>query len=432
MGMTPELRAKLDRRDRTIHRTLGIAFLALLVGAVYLTYAVFSQKFTAFDTVTLKTSAIGLNMPEKADVKVRGVIIGEVLNYATDGNGATVTLGINKGVLGNQNIPANVTGEILPKTLFGEKYVSLDIPANGTGALEPGATIASTKVSTEVQAVLADLYPLLTQVDPQDLNMTLTAVANALEGRGAKLGDTIATLDTYLQKLNPQVPAALDDIAKLSTVANTYADVFPQVADILRNTITTTTTLQAHASQFHDLLTNVTALAGTAQNFLQVNGNNLIQLGQVNGPITGMLATYSTEFPCLIGGLNNLTTLESKVWAHYTLHVALKTLPRQPRQYTPADKPVFGATQGPTCGHLPNPPWTPQHPLKTVPNIADGVNTPTGIGTDRAPFVAPTSGQSGLLSALIAQQFGEQPDQVPGLATMMLAPMTYGTQVSLQ
>ncbi|HZP15201.1 MAG TPA: hypothetical protein VFA96_05225, partial [Nocardioides sp.] len=104
MGMTPELRAKLDRRDRTIHRSLGLAFVALLIGAVYLTYAVFSQKFTSFDTVTLRTSAIGLNMPEKADVKVRGVIIGEVLKYATDGNGAVVTLGINKGVLGSQNI----------------------------------------------------------------------------------------------------------------------------------------------------------------------------------------------------------------------------------------------------------------------------------------------------------------------------------------
>ncbi|BBH16958.1 ABC transporter substrate-binding protein [Nocardioides baekrokdamisoli] len=431
MGMTPELRAKLDRKDRTIHRTLGLTFLAMLVGAVYLTYAVFSQKFTSFDTVTLKTSAIGLNMPEKADVKVRGVIIGEVLKYATDGNGATVTLGINKGVLGSQNIPANVTGEILPKTLFGEKYVSLDIPANGTGELQAGGTIASTKVSTEVQAVLSDLYPLLKTVDPKDLNTTLTAVANALEGRGAKLGDTIATLDTYLQKLNPQIPAALDDIAKLSTVSNTYADVFPQVADILRNTITTTTTLEGHATQLHDLLTSVTALAGTAQNFLQVNGNNIIQLGDVNGPITGLLATYSSEFPCLIGGLNNLTTLEAKVWTHYTLHVALKVLPRQPRQYTPADKPVFGATQGPTCGHLPSPPWSPQNPLKTIPNVNDGVNTPTGIGTDRAPF-SPTSGQSSVLAALIAQQFGEQPDQVPGLATMMMAPMTYGTEVSLK
>ena len=432
MGMTPELRAKLDRKDRFVHRTLGIAFMALLVGAVYLTYAVFSQKFTDFDRVTLKTSAIGLNMPEKADVKVRGVIIGEVLKYATDGNGATVTLGINKGVLGTQNIPANVTGEILPKTLFGEKYVSLDVPAAATGELKPGATIASTKVSTEVQAVLSDLYPLLTTVDPKDLNTTLTAVADALEGRGAKLGDTIATTDAYLQKLNPQIPAALDDIAKLASVSNTYADALPQVADVLRNTVLTTTTLQSHATQLHDLLTNVTALAGTAQNFLEVNGNNLIQLGQVNGPITGMLATYSSEFPCLIQGLDHLTNLENEVWRHYTLHIVLKTLPRQPREYTKADKPVFGATQGPTCGHLPNPPWGQKNILKTIPNVADGVNTPTGIGTDRAPFVAPTSGQSGVLAALIAQQFGMQADQVPGLATMMMAPMTYGTEVSVK
>ena len=61
-------------------RILGVVFIALVVLAVYLTYATFTKKFSSYDRVTLETSSIGLQLPDRADVKVRGVIVGEV-NY---------------------------------------------------------------------------------------------------------------------------------------------------------------------------------------------------------------------------------------------------------------------------------------------------------------------------------------------------------------
>ena len=78
-----------------------------------------------------------------------------------------------------------MTGSIVPKTLFGEKYVSLIIPEDPSS--EPhhlGDHDPRTDVSTEVEEVLNDLYPLLTTVQPADLNMTLNALSTALEGRG--------------------------------------------------------------------------------------------------------------------------------------------------------------------------------------------------------------------------------------------------------
>ena len=60
------------------HRFLGIVFILLLVLAVWLVNAVFTQKFTSFDRVELNTDTIGLQLPGKADVKVRGVIVGQV------------------------------------------------------------------------------------------------------------------------------------------------------------------------------------------------------------------------------------------------------------------------------------------------------------------------------------------------------------------
>ena len=74
-------------------KLLGIVFLCLLLAGVYLTYAVFSKKFVDYDKVTLQTSTIGLQLPRRADVKVRGVIVGEVLGFSATADGADVTLG---------------------------------------------------------------------------------------------------------------------------------------------------------------------------------------------------------------------------------------------------------------------------------------------------------------------------------------------------
>ena len=100
--------------------------------------------------------------------------------------------------------------------------------------------IQRTDLSIEVEQVLSDLYPLLRAVQPADLNTTLNAVATALEGRGEQLGETLETLDDYLTRFNPELPGLIEDLRLTARVSDTYADVLPEVATILRNTITTT------------------------------------------------------------------------------------------------------------------------------------------------------------------------------------------------
>ena len=76
------------------HKVLGVVFVCLLLLGVWLTYGIFTKKFVDYDRVTLQTSTIGLQLPARADVKVRGVIVGEVLAFDTDAEGAELTLGI--------------------------------------------------------------------------------------------------------------------------------------------------------------------------------------------------------------------------------------------------------------------------------------------------------------------------------------------------
>lgn len=420
-------------------KVFGVAFLALLMGGVWLTYGIFTQKFSTYDELKLQTSTIGLQMPLRADVKIRGVIVGQVLKFDTDAQGALITLGIFQNQ--THTIPSNVTASIVPKTLFGEKYVSLVVPTNASQTpIKAGATIHRTAVPVEVERVLNDLYPLLRTVQPADINMTLNAISTALEGRGNKLGDSLVTIDRYLKRLNPQIPQIVDDLRLTARVSNTYADVLPAIAATLRNTITTTTTLKNRHDKLDALYTNLTSFSNTTRSFLKQNGSNIIELGKLGQAQTAVLAQYAPEYPCLLGGLVNGSKLQAQAFRDFTLHIVLETLPNQPRGYNPGDAPRYGETRGPSCLHLPSPPGSQANPVRHQPNFNDGVDQPTGKGTDRvAPsYVTTGSGYAGsqvesqILKNLLSPSLGMPADQVPDLGVLLIGPMARGARVSMR
>ena len=430
----------MTNRILSMYKTLGIIFVALLLLGVYLTYAVFSKQFVSYDRVTLQTSTIGLQLPSRADVKIRGVIVGEVLNTSTGAGGAEVVLGLFPDKI--DMIPANVTGSIVPKTLFGEKYVALVVPAAPSAEhIMAGKTIVRTEVSTEVEQVLNDLYPLLRTVQPAKINMTLNALATALEGRGEQLGENLVTLDNYLKKLNPKIPLLVEDLRKTAEVSNVYSDVLPQVAQILDNTVTTTQTLEGREEKLQALFGDVAGLSDSLRTFLSDNENNIVRLGEVGAAQLRVLARYSTEFPCLTAGIVNAGKLQAEAFRNFTLHIVLETLPRQPRAYNPDDAPRIAENRGPNCLHLPSPPWSQSNPVKRVPNFNDGVDEPTGKGTDR---VAPGYGlrdgsgyfgsaaETDLYRSLLAPGMGVSPDQVSDLGALLMGPMARGARVSLR
>lgn len=419
------------------HKLLGVVFLAFLVASVYLTYAVFTKKFTDYDRVALQTSSIGLQLPQRADVKIRGVIVGEVLEFDTTADGATLTLGLFPSE--TDTIPGNVTASIVPKTLFGEKYVSLLVPDQPGAAIRAGDTITQTRVSTEVEQVLSDLYPLLRAVQPADINTTLNAIATALEGRGDQIGENLETVDGYLKRLNPQIPGLVEDLRLVTQVSTTYQDILPQVGDILQDTIVTTGTLEDRSEKLNALLKDVTAFSGTTQSFLEDNGDNLITLGKVSQPQLEVLARYAEGFPCLLQGVENGGKRQAEAFRDFTLHIVLEQLPNQPRAYTAADQPVIGDDRGAYCGGLPNPPGSQAEPFTDIPDFADGIDEPTGKGTSRAPAdfrsaggYAGTPEETDVLNTLIAPSLGRAPRDVPDLAALLVGPMARGATVSVE
>jgi len=126
--------------SRTQGRLVGVAFLALVGLLIWISLALYNKQFTPVDTVTLYTDSVGNELHPQAQVLVRGVQVGEVRSITANGNGATLTLAIQPSM--TSELPANVTAEMVPTTLFGERYVDLILPVTPVAArLDNGSVI---------------------------------------------------------------------------------------------------------------------------------------------------------------------------------------------------------------------------------------------------------------------------------------------------
>ena len=210
----------------------------------------------------------------------------------------------------------------------------------------------------------------------------------------------------------------------------------PEIAQILRNTVKTTGTLEDREAKLNALFTDVTAFSDTARGFLEDNGDNLIRLSQINATQLRVFAKYAPEFPCLTKGIVNAGKLQAEAFRGFTLHIVLETLPNQPRGYNASDVPRLGEDRGPACLHLPNPPWTQQNPLRHQPNFDDGVDSPTGKGTSRVATgwgtYAGTDDEAGVLKSLLGPGLGLAGADVPDLGVLLVAPMARGAEVTLR
>ena len=143
------------------HRTYGVAFLVVVALLLSLSIASFNKVFTDVVDVTLETNRIGSQLQEASDVKIRGLIVGEVRTITPHGDGVTLGLALKPDMVGL--IPAKVSARLLPKTLFGERYVDLVPPAGASGrSLRAGDVIPQdrTTVAIELEKVFEDLLPL--------------------------------------------------------------------------------------------------------------------------------------------------------------------------------------------------------------------------------------------------------------------------------
>ncbi|MGN6607400.1 MAG: MCE family protein [Jatrophihabitans sp.] len=417
-------------------RLLGVVFLAVLVGLIGLSIAIYNKAFTPTVDIKLDTDHTGNSLIQASDVKLRGIIVGTVTGTQSKGDGAVVSISLEPSRV--KDIPKNVTAQILPKTLFGEQYVSLNIPANPSPQhISEGDVIPQDRSTSALEAekVIGDLLPILQAVKPAELNATLTSVATALSGRGTKLGQTIVNLNSLLKDFNPHTQQLADDLDKLGQNADLYNSVAPQLFDTLNNLKTTSTTITAKSAALDSLLTTATDTSSVLQSFLAENKERLIRLVGSQDSISRLLNQYAPEQQCLVNGIAHLYDLAASVIQDHQINLSATIDTTGLGKYKPGEQPRTVTGYGPSCFGLPNPPVPFQIPDK-YKCLNDGAALTKDPCAAKPSYDAARALNSPeekvIVNSIIAQSLGEPATKVPSSATVLAAPLLRGTSVVLK
>jgi phospholipid/cholesterol/gamma-HCH transport system substrate-binding protein len=421
-----------DTRRKAGVRTAGVLFLVVLGVLVTLSIKVYDKDFVTTVPVTLKASRIGNQLSPGGQVKARGVLVGEIRDVRATPAGAEISLALEPGKV--VMLPRDVSALLVPKTLFGERYVQLSIPDGDRAPhLAAGDVIEQDRSANaiELERVFDNLLPLLKAVQPQKLATTLTAVSTALQGRGEQLGQTLSSAGQYLTDFNPNLPKFTQDIRDLASVSRLYGDIAPDLLDALTDTAVTLNTVHDKAGDLATVYQQVTSSAGEVRQFLDRNKNNIIALSADSRAPLEIAAEYSPSFPCTLKAMDALRrpidTALGKGTDQPGMHADI-TVTQARGKYVPGkDDPVYTAGGGPRCypsgvapttGTAAVAPGAPQHPLL--------------VGTQDDLGVANSPQERELLATVLAPQLGVPTGEVADWSSVLVGPLYRGTEVTLK
>jgi phospholipid/cholesterol/gamma-HCH transport system substrate-binding protein len=168
---------------------------------------------------------------DESDVRVLGLPAGSVKEVEIDGDRVKVVLSVDEDI----PVPADVTAQIVPQSLIGERYIQL-APAyrNGMERAEDGMVIEDTIIPTEPDEALAALKEFLDSLDPEGLGRLVTNLDEDLRGNGAALNDTLASLSdlvtTFAEK-DDALGRIVDSFDRLTRTLSTREQQLGQVLD---------------------------------------------------------------------------------------------------------------------------------------------------------------------------------------------------------
>lgn len=354
---------------------LVLGFVYLGIGALVLagSMAAYQKVFTDDVRVVVEAGDIGNALRPGSEVKYLGVPVGTVDEIRPTGDGATLVLEIDDERA--RTIPREVVVRMVPETLFGERYVSIvQDGSDDTTGLADGDVLRqdASDEALAIEHVFDSLMPVLTAVEPAQLNAALSELAAALRGQGVALGDAMLEWGSYLERLNPEIPALTRGLDRLAQVADGYADAAPDLLAALDDLTVVSRTLVARRAELEDLFGTVTGAADTTTGWLAPQVATIVGLSEQSRAVLEILAHYAPSFPCLGKALTALIPRSDAVLGAGTdepgVHVELTVVPHRAGYRPGSDGPVLSSGAPARCPRISGstsprysglPAWTP-------------------------------------------------------------------------
>ena len=423
----------------------GLAYLVLIALLLWLSIKTFEKElpWQGAAKVTLRTSTPGLELNPQSDVKFQGLRVGEVKEITSDGRTATIELALDEDKL--RMIPANIDAAIVPKTLFGEKFVDLRLPKTPESArLVAGGEIEQSTTSVEIGTLFSNLVPVLEALKPEQLSVILNSLARAVDGRGATLARSLNQLQDFLAEVDPHLDTFTDDIGKFADTTDIYADSAPEILQLLDAAAgISRELLLPQEQQFSAVLDQVIDTSDDTRQVLATNAQNLIRLAGESRPVLALLDEYSRALPCFLKGLHTFSTLGNKTigsigpFTNLIIDVVSNNAP-----YTnPKDLP---STPGNDVNNDRLPPgvpnWDPHCPQfspevlaleDAAPNSQPLVGTAIDVPVNSPSQASVDEARAALARAMAARSLGVPVEQVPDYAGLLVAPLLTEGEVTV-
>jgi virulence factor Mce-like protein len=216
------------------------------------------------------------------EVRVAGVKVGTISKITPQGTKAKMTLTVNHGI----PIPADAKAVIVAPSLVGARYVQL-APAFGADGdtsrpkMGDGAVIDTdrTAVPVEWDEIKTQLTRLATDLGPtsgvsgSSVGKLIDSAANALDGNGDKLRDTIKQLSELSRVLADGSGNIVDIIKNLQTFVTVLRDSNAQIVSFQDRLASVSSVLDGSRSDLDAALTNLSSAVVDVKRFVAGSRN---------------------------------------------------------------------------------------------------------------------------------------------------------------
>ncbi|MFF0491903.1 MCE family protein [Nocardia sp. NPDC004068] len=411
-------------RQLTLSGLTLIAVVALLLYLLGLRYA---GRFEDRVPVVALLTSTGDGLPEHADVKYRGMVVGAVTGVEVVAKGERQRAALDLKPAVAEEIPANVTARVIPNNIFGVTAIELVDNGPSSATLRGGATIAEdTSTGTvQLQTTLNILRTILDRIQPEKLGRVLATLSAALDPSARVPGSTIERLDLWLTDIH-DTPGIGDMLGNLGRAVTALSVSAPNLVGVLSDSVTTARTLADHRGQLEALLTDGGTTVDAVNTLFARNPDSGKFLVAGLDQLFGGLARDPEAIPYTTANLNQaihalITTFRFGPHRQMVWHMDVSFTPFQ--QYTAKDCPHYGDMYGPRCGGPTVPVAAPEqvYPPQQAPQWLDAA------GPAPRPAAAPGIPGIPALPGLPALPGIPSIPAIPGIITPATPSGTAGT-----
>lgn len=367
----------------TPERTLIIRGVAFTVVAVVVAVLLVGRGAGLFDsgaTVSSVLPAQAGRVPVHAPVYHLGLKVGDVRaseGVAVGGTAAGVGAGgggrddddVEPGtridmLIGEDfadRIPSDVLVRVVPRTLFGDVRVDLVAPGAPAGAAlrayAGGPTLRGgeeLRADTSDEAVsLYDVFTrasdLLVAIEPEKMQITLTALARALDGRGEMLGRTIDDADRAGAELSPALETAAAASPDMAYLAEDLADASPEIIATLEEATRLSQIVLDRPGSLRRLLEAGLAVTGSGAALADRTVAGAIQLVDDTGVVFDRTARNPHGVIDTLYALRPMGEKGAEVFSTGRFNITAVPSFADPMPFGPQDCPRYPGLDGSTC-----------------------------------------------------------------------------------